>query len=114
MTANEITLAAIAISAIYGALLLAVRNEAMLLLLGPVLLVRMALNAMDGMLAREHDQATATGAKLNEIGDVLADCFLYLPLAVFISPAWAIFLAVLTGVLTEFAGVAALAHGGRR
>jgi CDP-diacylglycerol--glycerol-3-phosphate 3-phosphatidyltransferase len=45
------------------------------------LLVRMALNAIDGMLAREYDQKSALGCILNEMGDVLSDVFLYLPFA---------------------------------
>ena len=54
----------------------------MLLILPAVLFLRMALNAMDGMLAREHGQKTSLGALLNELGDVIADAGLYLPLAV--------------------------------
>ena len=33
------------------------------------------------MLAREHDMKTRLGAILNELGDVLSDSALYLPLA---------------------------------
>ncbi len=45
------------------------------------LLVRMALNAIDGMLAREHGQKSALGCILNEMGDVISDVVLYLPFA---------------------------------
>ncbi len=45
------------------------------------LLIRMGLNAIDGMLAREHDQKSALGCILNEMGDVISDIFLYLPFA---------------------------------
>ncbi len=44
-----------------------------LFLLPLCLFVRMALNAIDGMLAREHGQKSRLGAVLNEIGDVAAD-----------------------------------------
>ncbi len=40
----------------------------------------MALNAIDGMLAREHAMQTPLGAMLNELGDVVSDAALYLPL----------------------------------
>ena len=51
-------------------------------LLIPVwLLVRMALNAIDGMLAREFGQKSGLGAYLNEIGDVVSDAALYAPFA---------------------------------
>ena len=33
----------------------------------------MALNAIDGMLAREHGQKSALGGILNELGDVVSD-----------------------------------------
>ena len=45
----------------------------------------MALNAMDGMLAREFGQQSALGGYLNEITDIVADAALYLPFA-FIAP----------------------------
>ena len=50
-------------------------------LLPVILLVRMGLNAVDGMLAREFGQKSRLGAVLNEVGDVLSDAALYLPLA---------------------------------
>jgi CDP-diacylglycerol---glycerol-3-phosphate 3-phosphatidyltransferase len=114
VTANALTVAAIVLSAVYGALLLLTQSKVALLILAPVLLCRMALNAMDGMLAREHGQASLVGAKLNEIGDVIADGCLYLPFAVILSPGWPVVLAVLVGILTEFAGVIALALSGKR
>jgi CDP-diacylglycerol--glycerol-3-phosphate 3-phosphatidyltransferase len=39
----------------------------------------MALNAIDGMLAREFGQKSALGAYLNELTDVVSDAALYLP-----------------------------------
>ena len=41
----------------------------------------MALNAIDGMLAREFGQKSALGGYLNEIGDVVSDAALYAPFA---------------------------------
>ena len=43
-----------------------------------VLALRMALNAADGMLAREHGQASPLGFYLNELGDIISDAALYL------------------------------------
>ena len=48
-------------------------------LLPIVLFIRMALNALDGMLARECNQQSRLGAILNESGDILSDIALYLP-----------------------------------
>ena len=115
VTANAVTLAALALSVAFGGLTAALPTSGVLLCgLPAVLLVRMALNAVDGMLAREHGQATLAGAKLNEIGDVVSDLALYLPLALVFDPGWPVVLAASAGVLAEFAGVTALAHGGRR
>ena len=45
------------------------------------LLLRMILNALDGMMARSHDMATKGGAVLNELGDVVSDALVMWPLA---------------------------------
>ena len=45
----------------------------------------MALNAIDGMLAREFNQKSRLGGYLNEITDVVSDAALYLPFA-FVAP----------------------------
>ena len=52
-------------------------GRALFLLLPLWLLVRMALNAIDGMLAREFAQKSRLGAYLNELGDVVSDAALY-------------------------------------
>ena len=79
------------------------------------LLVRMALNAIDGMLAREHGQKSALGGILNELGDVVSDAALYLPLALVpgIIPWLVVILALLAG-LTEMTGLAAVQIGASR
>ena len=57
-------------------------DERLVFLLMPLwLFVRMALNAIDGMLAREFGQKSRLGAYLNEIGDVVSDAALYAPFA---------------------------------
>ena len=117
ITPNQVTLAALALSAFEGALLLTWPGAWFPLLLLPIVLfVRLALNAIDGMIAREHGEETKSGKLLNELGDVLADGFLYLPLmALPGAPETLIALAVLAGIATEFIGVIAEAIGaGRR
>ncbi len=52
-----------------------------LLLLAAVLGVRMALNAIDGELARRRRNETRLGALLNDCECVVSDSALYLPLA---------------------------------
>ena len=82
VTANQVTIGAAAISIALGAAIWATHGAPWVLWLVPlVLFVRMALNAIDGMLAREFEQKSALGAVLNELGDVVSDTALYLPFA---------------------------------
>lgn len=82
VTANQVTLAALVLSLATGAAIAWRPDEpALLLLLPGALFLRMALNAVDGMLAREHGQKSRLGAVLNELCDVFSDAALYLPLA---------------------------------
>ena len=82
VTANQVTVAAMLLSFAAGSAIVWQPDSSWPLLAIPaVLFVRMALNAIDGMLAREHNMQSALGAVLNEIGDVLSDAALYLPLA---------------------------------
>jgi phosphatidylglycerophosphate synthase len=114
VTPNAITLGSLAMCAGYGALLAITASRTAFLLLPAVLLLRMALNAIDGMLAREHGQASILGARLNEFADVVSDICLYLPFMALVTPAWLVLLVVAAGLLAEFAGVLGCAHGGER
>jgi CDP-diacylglycerol---glycerol-3-phosphate 3-phosphatidyltransferase len=109
ITPNQITLATLAAMAFEGALLLAYPGRWFPLLLLPIALsLRLALNTMDGMIAREHGLTTRLGKILNDLGDVLSDGFLYLPLmAIPFAPEVLIGLAVLAGIAAEFTGVLA-------
>ncbi len=116
MTANQVTAAACLLSLLYAAILLHCPDSPLLWGLMPVwLFVRMALNAIDGILAREFDQKSRLGAILNEMGDVVADAALFAPLALVPGirfPAVALFIWM--ALLTEFAGVLALLVGSSR
>ena len=116
VTANQLTIAAVLLSAVGGLLLvLNPHSRWPWLLLPPLLLVRMALNALDGMLAREHGQQSALGAILNELGDVVADAALYAPLALLSGvSAGAVALLLWLAALTEMTGLATLQAGASR
>jgi CDP-diacylglycerol---glycerol-3-phosphate 3-phosphatidyltransferase len=106
VTANQVTIAACAVSVALGVGLYAADAPRAALALIPLwMLLRMALNAVDGMLAREHGQASRLGALLNELTDVLADAALFLPLALVspLQPVWVAAFA-LTAALAEMAG----------
>lgn len=116
VTANQVTLTACAISVILGLILTALSGYHWLFILIPIwLFVRMALNAIDGMLAREFNQKSRLGGYLNEITDVVSDAALYLPFA-FISPfdGLQIGLIIWLSALTEFCGVLGQVQGKTR
>lgn len=115
-TANQVTLGAALLSMVVGILI--ARSPAagwMLLLVPLVLFVRMALNAIDGMLAREHQQQSRLGAVLNELGDVVSDSALYLPLALVpgLEPRLVV-LTVVIALIGELTGVVAIQVGASR
>lgn len=116
ITANQVTLAALVLSLTAGGAVWLCREDRRILFLLPaVLFVRMALNAIDGMLAREHGMASRLGAVLNELCDVISDAALYLPLAVVPGfHPYLIVLIVLLAVISEMAGVVAIQIGARR
>jgi len=107
ISANTVTVVAAILSVVVGGLIAAWPAATWPLLILPVFLfLRMALNAIDGMLAREHDQQTRAGAILNELGDVVSDAALYLPLALVAGFHPALVVAiVVTAIIGEMTGV---------
>jgi CDP-diacylglycerol---glycerol-3-phosphate 3-phosphatidyltransferase len=107
ITANAVTIAALFLSVVQGASIALVPGAALPLLVLPVtLFVRMALNAIDGIMAKEHGQATPHGAVLNELSDVISDAALYLPFALIPGvSAGLVVLVVVAGIVSEMAGV---------
>jgi len=117
VTPNAVTLSALAGSVMVGAAVSRAAAYPRLLLLMPIwLFTRMALNAIDGMMARELKMGTRLGAVLNELGDVLSDVALFVPLALIHDPArWPILAFSMGAIVTEFCGVLGSALGaGRR
>jgi CDP-diacylglycerol--glycerol-3-phosphate 3-phosphatidyltransferase len=115
-TANQVTVFAALLSIAVGAwIALSAGSSAALLAVPIVLLARMALNAIDGMLAREYGQQSRLGAVLNELGDVIADAALYLPFALVpgVAAAWVVVVVVLA-VVSEMTGVVAMQIGANR
>ena len=107
VTANQVTIAAAAGSVLVGGMVAALADHRAVFLLLPVwLFIRMALNAIDGMLAREFGQKSHLGGYLNELGDVVSDAALYAPFA-WLAPfgGLATGIVIVLAILTEFAGV---------
>ena len=117
ITANQVTVGTCLLAIGVGAWL-AVKNQnrALLLLLPIFFLIRMALNAIDGLMACDFGQKSNLGAYLNELTDVVSDAFLYLPFAYLpgFDPLWIGAIIVLSAV-SEMAGVLTVRMGaGRR
>lgn len=116
ITANLVTLFALLLSVALGAAIALNPENKLLLLLMPLwLFVRMALNAIDGMLAREYDMKSRLGAVLNEMGDVVSDSALYLPLALVagVDPV-SVTLIVIVSIMVEMVGVVSVQIGASR
>jgi CDP-diacylglycerol--glycerol-3-phosphate 3-phosphatidyltransferase len=116
VTANQVTVSAIVLSVAVGAMI-AWRPQARwpLLLLPGVLLLRMALNALDGMMARELGMQSRLGAVLNELGDVISDAALYLPLSLVPGIRAALLVPIVVlAVISEMTGVVAIQIGASR
>lgn len=124
VTANQVTLAASICSLLVGGWLAwrivahAGDPDAVGLawiVLPVFLFLRMAANAIDGMLARGYSMQSPLGALLNEAGDVVSDAALYLPFAWLAgsSAPWVVVL-VLLAALSEMVGVLGQTIGAQR
>lgn len=115
-TPNQITAVTMAASLGMGVWLSVAQDPTPPLAVMPVfLLLRMAANALDGMIAKAYDLSTPAGAILNEVADVVSDLALYSPFAVLpgIRPMFPLAIAML-GATTEVAGLAAVSAGAAR
>lgn len=83
------------------------------LLLPITLFLRMALNAIDGMLAREHNMKSKLGAILNELCDVISDSALYLTFLPCCTSSL-LLLVIFLAVLSEYTGVLGVMTSGVR
>jgi putative enzyme len=116
VTANQITLVAIAFSLGIGILFWKASTTPLFFLALPIgLLVRMILNALDGMMAREFGQTSRLGEVLNELGDVVSDVFIFFPLLKYHPESlYLIVIFIVLSVLNEFAGIMGKVLGGER
>ncbi len=117
ITANTVTVAAMLISMALGMVLFffGAEHRSLFLLLPLWMFVRMAFNAIDGMLAREFGQKSPLGAYLNELSDVVSDAALYLPFVTIAPFGWGSVGAVIfLAAVSEMAGALGPMIGGER
>jgi len=117
ITANTVTVLAAVVSLLVAAAVWrwAPARPLLYLTLPLWMLLRMALNAVDGMLAREFGQQSRLGAYLNELCDIIADAALYLSLlsvpGVNPTALWAL---TWMAAVCEYAGVLGVMVGASR
>lgn len=116
ITANQITASSILLSLSIGVSFWFADVYNILFLSLPVgLFIRMALNALDGMMARKFDQQTKSGEILNELGDVISDLFIYFPLIKYqFSIVYMIVVFLCLSIINEFAGLLGKVISGER
>jgi CDP-diacylglycerol--glycerol-3-phosphate 3-phosphatidyltransferase len=107
VTANQITIGSIVLSLIIASLFWYADRFPIFFLVLPIgLLLRMALNALDGMMARLFNQTSKTGEVLNEVGDIVSDVVLFFPLLKFHPESIYLIVAfIVLSVVNEFCGL---------
>lgn len=116
MTPNQITIGTMIGSIIFSLLFYKFSEYRILFLIVPLFfLKRMALNALDGMIANKFNKKTNLGVFLNEIGDIVADtvfffCFFS---ALNVNTVLSM-LFIFLGILSEYTGITAMQIDGKR
>jgi CDP-diacylglycerol--glycerol-3-phosphate 3-phosphatidyltransferase len=116
VTANQVTSTSLVGSVLVGALLCRFADHSSSFAILPAWLVaRTAFAAIDGTLAVEFGQKSRLGGVLNEVGDVVSDIALFLPLT-FVPPfsGASIALVVCFAAMSEFVGMAGTMLSGTR
>lgn len=90
-------------------------GKAAFVILPIALLLRMALNALDGMMARTYHMQSKSGEVLNELGDVVSDMFMFAPVGELFHVDSRLFVSfLLLSAVNEFAGILGKAVSGER
>lgn len=116
ITANQITVSSILLSVVIGVLFWNADESRWFFLSLPIgLLFRMALNALDGMMARKFNQTSKLGEVLNEVGDIVSDVIIFFPLLKFQPESlYLIIIFIVLSIINEFAGLTGKAIGKER
>ena len=115
VTANMITWFAILLSIGTDVTIYFYPGKFALVLLPISLLFRMALNALDGMMARIYNMQSKKGEVLNELGDVISDFIMFFPIGVLFQLNIGLLLSFLFfSLLNEYAGILGKAVSGER
>lgn len=106
MTANTITWMAILLSITTGVYCWLYPTNWALIVMPIALLLRMTLNALDGMMARKYNMQSNGGEILNELGDVISDIVMFAPIYfLFDLNLYLLFTFLFLSTINEFTGV---------
>ena len=83
-----------------------IENKVWFLFVSLGLIFRMALNALDGMMAKQFNLQSKKGEILNELGDVISDVAIFFPFIYFdsLKTEYVIIFIVLS-IINEFCGI---------
>ena len=113
---NQITVTTVLLNIVFAGLIYKFNDYKLIYLTVPVFLfLRMALNALDGMIANKFNQKTKMGVFYNEAGDIVSDTvFFYVFLRVIgINEVYNL-LFVFLSILSEYVGVTAMMVDNKR
>ena len=116
MTPNQVTILALLLSIITGIILSIFHDNKWIFILMPIVMfVRMALNAIDGVMAKKYQMKSHLGLLLNELGDVISDLFLFIPFVLIAEDyGIGIMLFISLSIISEMAGVTVQVIGSSR
>ena len=113
---NQITVTTVLLNIVFAGLIYKFSDYKLIYLTVPIFLfLRMALNALDGMIANKFNQKTKMGVFYNEAGDIVSDTvFFYVFLKVIgISEVYNLVFVFLS-ILSEYVGVTAMMVDNKR
>jgi CDP-diacylglycerol--glycerol-3-phosphate 3-phosphatidyltransferase len=113
---NALTLMAVLLSFVIGYLFWSsAEHHSYFLFVAIGLLLRMMLNALDGMMARIYNLQSKLGEILNEVGDIVSDIVIFFPLIVFENLDVKLSIAFISlSIVNEFCGIMAKVVSGDR
>ena len=104
---NQITIFTVFFSIALGFFLFfGIENKVWFLFVSLGLLLRMALNALDGMMAKQFNLQSKKGEILNELGDIISDVAIFFPFIYFDSlKTEYIIIFIVLSIINEFCGI---------
>lgn len=116
ITPNQVTVSAFLLSILTGVAIALFHDNTWIYLLVPIVMfIRMALNAIDGVMASKYNMKSNLGMLLNELGDVISDLVLYLPFILIVrDEGISVILFIGLSIISEMAGSLVQVIGSKR